>query len=353
MRELVANVLRGCWYVVAIGDEIKTGRMIARRLAGEPIVIARGHDCGIFALRDTCPHRGVPLHYGQVVDNTVACSYHGWRFKADGVCVEIPCLYEGQKIEISKIRCRVYQAIERYGLIWVYLPVADESPADGQMPEPPDLPGIAFGTAPQLHIQMDFPSSIDHSVLALMDLTHAPYVHKLWWFKKDPTKLRLKEKVFEPAPFGFKMKRHKVPPQNVMYHRLLGDNTWTEIYYKLPGFRIEQIKSDKNWAVALTAHTPLEMDFTVVYQCFWSSLSWLAPFAPVARYLARTFLGQDRDYVVLQREGLKSNPNIMLINDADTQARWWLRLKDEWDNAQAARKPFHNPLREQTLRWRS
>jgi hypothetical protein len=43
----------------------------------------------------------------------------------------------------------------------------------------------------------------------------------------------------------------------------------------------------------------------------------------------------------------------MLINDADTQARWWMRVKDEWIAAQAQGRAFRNPLEPKTLRWRS
>jgi phenylpropionate dioxygenase-like ring-hydroxylating dioxygenase large terminal subunit len=315
--------------------------------------VARSENGQVFAMRDTCPHRGVPLHYGRVVHDTVECPYHGWRFDTRGTCVEIPCLHEGQLIEISKIRCPTFHVLERYGLIWIYLPQADEVPALGRMSEPPALPDVPFEKSPQISVKMDFPSSIDHSVLSLMDLTHAPYVHNVWWFKKDPTKLRPKQKVFEPAPFGFRMKRHKVPPQNVMYHRVFGANATTEVHYMLPAYRIEHIGSDRHWALALTAHTPLDAETTVVYQCFWTSVRWVTAVAPFFRYLIRTFLGQDRDFVVLQREGLLSEPKLMLINDADTQARWWLRLKSEWATAQSDNKPFHNPLKEQTLRWRS
>jgi phenylpropionate dioxygenase-like ring-hydroxylating dioxygenase large terminal subunit len=353
IMERLAEILRGCWYVIGGSIDVRRGQMIAARLGGVPIVVVRRSTGALFALRDTCPHRGVPLHYGRVLNDTVECPYHGWRYNAEGVCVEIPSLSEDQLIDISKIRCQKFQAMERYGLVWVYLPQTDELATAAQMPQPPELPGIPPDAAPQAAIKMHFPSSIDHSVLSLMDLTHAPFVHKLWWFKKEPGKLRPKEKVFEPTSFGFRMKRHKVPPQNLMYHRLLGDNASTEIHYMLPGFRIEHTFGSRNWAVALTAHTPLDAGSTVVFQCFWTSIPWFSVLAPVVRSLARVFLGQDRHYVVLQQEGLQSNPKTMMINDADTQARWWMRLKHEWTSSQLNNTPFFNPLAEQTLRWRS
>ena len=60
--------------------------------------------------------------------------------------------------------------------------------------------------------------------------------------------------------------------------------------------------------------------------------------------LMRIFLDQDRQVVVRQREGLVHGPRLMLINDADTQARWWMRVKDEWIAAQAEGRAFVNPL---------
>ena len=67
----------------------------------------------------------------------------------------------------------------------------------------------------------------------------------------------------------------------------------------------------------------------------------------------RAFLKQDRDVVVMQQESLAHDPRLMLINDADTQAKWYYRLKEEWGRAQAEGRPFKNPIQAQELRWRS
>ncbi|SEQ55468.1 Phenylpropionate dioxygenase, large terminal subunit [Faunimonas pinastri] len=353
MQGLKAELLKGCWYMAAEGASLKTGALKGMTLAGEPVLLARGTSGEVFAMRDTCPHRGIPLRYGSVQGDTVQCCYHGWRFGSDGTCVDIPSMREGQQIDLSKIRCSSYPAIERYGLIWVYVSQAGEDPSASETPEPPALPDIPFGEVPKAAVAMDFPCSADHAAFGLMDPTHAAFVHTSWWFKKDASKLRPKEKAFEPSPFGFRMKRHRIPPQNVIYKRLLGDNVSTEISYMLPGYRIEHIRGDKHWVVGLTSITPTTDEETIVSQIFWSSIGWLSPVAPIARHFMRVFVRQDRDVVVQQREGLKTQPKLMLINDADTQARWWMRLKDEWMSAQANGRAFVNPLKEHTLRWRS
>ena len=74
---------------------------------------------------------------------------------------------------------------------------------------------------------------------------------------------------------------------------------------------------------------------------------------PLMRHLMRVFLDQDRVVVQRQREGLLTSPKVMLINDADTQARWWMRVKDEWEAAGREKRPFVNPLKPMTLRWMS
>src|SRR5262249_14645115 len=85
----------------------------------------------------------------------------------------------------------------------------------------------------------------------------------------------------------------------------------------------------------------------------WASPGWVAPLAPLLKPFMHTFLDQDRQVVVKQREGLVHRPRLMLINDADTQARWWMRVKDEWIAAQSEGRPFVNPLEPKTLRCRS
>ena len=200
---------------------------------------------------------------------------------------------------------------------------------------------------------MDFACNIDHAVVGLMDPSHAPYVHTSWWWKsKKRRQLRLKEKRYEPASMGFRMARHPNPRGGQVY-RLLGKNVTTEITYALPGVRIEHVEGDRHSVLSLTAVTPLTDSKTEVHQCLYWTMPWLTPFTPIVRKLARTFLGQDHDVVVQQQRGLQFNPSLMLIDDADTQAKWYYKLKKEYLESEAEGRPFVNPVEPRTLRWRS
>ena len=42
---------------------------------------------GFFALDNTCPHRGGPLHEGDVIANEIVCPWHLWGFDVEtGKC---------------------------------------------------------------------------------------------------------------------------------------------------------------------------------------------------------------------------------------------------------------------------
>ena len=73
----------------------------------------------------------------------------------------------------------------------------------------------------------------------------------------------------------------------------------------------------------------------------------------VAWMSAGIFLEQDLDMVIKQQEGLAHGPTLTLVDDADTQAKWFFRLKRAWLRAAEEGAAFENPLKEKTLHWRS
>jgi hypothetical protein len=57
--------------------------------------------------------------------------------------------------------------------------------------------------------------------------------------------------------------------------------------------------------------------------------------------------------VNLQNEGLKYDPSLLWIDDADTQAKWYQQLKKEWMTSRAQKREFVNPVKATTLKWTS
>jgi len=80
---------------------------------------------------------------------------------------------------------------------------------------------------------------------------------------------------------------------------------------------------------------------------YWPA--WLNFIYPFFWALGRTFIADDRKIVELQREGLKFNPNLMLIQDSDQPAIWYHRVKKGLGRKFGSKKrrpEFVNPVQE-------
>lgn len=64
---------------IASAEQIPEGQGIAVDIGERRIAVFRYHD-EYFALDETCPHRGAPLHQGDITDGIVMCPWHQWRF---------------------------------------------------------------------------------------------------------------------------------------------------------------------------------------------------------------------------------------------------------------------------------
>jgi phenylpropionate dioxygenase-like ring-hydroxylating dioxygenase large terminal subunit len=342
--------LTNLWYMAGIANSLKPGAMRREMLCGEPVLLARGKNGVVFALRDICPHRAAPLSAGRLKNGDVECPYHGWRFTPEGQCSHIPSVLQDQQIEISGIRVRNYPCREQDGLIWVYF-AAD--PGDGPALDPPVIPIAAAGghAVPRFVEAQVFPCEVDHAVVGLMDPAHGPFVHRAWWWRNEDS-IHAKAKHHTPSLRGFTMVGHK-PSSNSFAYRILGGDLSTEIRFELPGLRFEHITVGKREVLGFTAVTPQDSETTLVTQVFYWTAPWLGAIKPFFRPFARTFLGQDRRIVELQNQGLKFSPPQMLIQDADMPAIWYHRLKKAWSVSVETGKPFVNPVQERTLRWRS
>ena len=342
--------LTDIWYLALPGTALKPGKMTAKTILGQSVLFGRSQTGEPFALRNICPHRGIPLSYGRFDGCEVECCYHGWRFNLDGVCTDIPSLLPEQKFNISRVKVLKFPCREVQGNLWIYMP-SPGKPLPETLPPVPHVPDVG-DIAPELQFSQHFPCDIDHAVVGLMDPAHGPFVHRSWWWRSQKS-MHPKAKKFAPIPLGFKMVRHP-PSKNSKAYKLLGGEISTEISFQLPGVRIEHIQAGRHTVCALTTLTPLEASVTEIHQFFyWTLPGWATIFKPLAKPFARAFLNQDYAVIVKQQEGLKENPQLMLINDADTQAKWYHQLKKEFKLSQAENRPFEHPLSETVLRWRS
>ena len=344
------ELLRDCWYVAVPACAVARGAMKPVTLLDEKVLLGRDARGGVFALRDFCPHRGVPLSYGTFNGCEIECCYHGWKFNTEGKCTSIPALTADDTTDVSKIKTPRYHCIEQDGLIWVYLALEAK-----QLPEapPPSMPVAVEGGF--RHVEsIEFPCEIDHAVIGLMDPSHGPYVHRAWWWRSTKS-MHEKSKQFAPRGMGFSMLNH-APSSNSRAYRILGaaGERRTEITFQLPGLRTELITLGNKHVLLLTALTPITEQRTMLHQFIYTNIKFINGLFPILKPFGRRFIGQDLEIVRKQQEGLaQPHPPLMLMGDADAQALWYYRLKKEYLAAQNESRPFENPLKPRILRWRS
>jgi phenylpropionate dioxygenase-like ring-hydroxylating dioxygenase large terminal subunit len=351
MAEYAPFFLRNIWYYALPSAELRSGKMVAKKLLGEPVLFARTAKGEAFALRNVCPHRAMPLSCGSFDGEKVECCYHGWTFDKEGVCKDIPWLTGHENINPANIKVQTYPLIEAQGNIWIFMGDKPGQQAEGFTHKPPFLDGIDDKAGPGITARKIFPCHVDHGVIGLMDPAHGPFVHTAWWWRGRKS-IHEKSKAFGPSPFGFVMKRHS-PSKNSLAYKILGGKPETEIFFQLPGIRVEYITIGKHRVVNLTAVTPIDENNTEITHLIYWTQHWLWPLKPFLLPFVHGFLEQDQQVVILQQQGLKFDKSMLLLKDADTQARWYFQLKNEYAKALEEQRIFGNPVPDVTLRWRS
>ena len=159
------------WHPVALSADIGQDP-VAVRLGGQGWALARFRG-GIAAFADACPHRRARLSAGQLTDGTLQCPYHGWRFTAEGRCVDIPALEQGASIPERATLRRPAEVMEQDGLVWL----APETP---RAPIPDLQPGVPLGGdgiatvfLPVVQVEANAAIMLDN----FLDEAHFPFVH--------------------------------------------------------------------------------------------------------------------------------------------------------------------------------
>ena len=342
--------LRNIWYLACHSSVLEKGKTIEKEIDGEKICFGRDNEGKAFALKNQCPHRGIPLTYGIFDGCEIECCYHGWRFKPDGTCSKIPALPPQSKLDVSKVRTPYYLLKEMYGLVLIYLPKDMRKPEDYDESLLPKFP-LEDGQSFDLVTAKRMDCGLDHSVIGLIDPAHVPFVHQSWFFRKK-TNLKLKTKNFTPSHLGFTMVRH-APSKNSTAYKILKKEQTTEISFQIPGIRIEHLKVGDEDIVIMTTLTPVNEYQTELTQFIYTNISWIKFFRPIFYRFAKTFIQQDVNVFKKLKEGLNNNPPLMLMGDPDMQAKWYNAIRSRYEKCQEEQIPFENPIKEQTLYWQT
>lgn len=180
-NELITNVEKGApmgelfrrfWLPVALSEELPGPDCVPVRVRvmGEELIAFRNTD-GRAALIDAfCPHRGAPLFFGRNEESGLRCVYHGWKYDADGFCVDMPNVPEGETYK-HKIRLTSYPCVEAGQILWAYL---------GPAHMKPPFPEFEWADLPPSHVfvtKFKLECNYLQAMEGDLDQTHARFLH--------------------------------------------------------------------------------------------------------------------------------------------------------------------------------
>ena len=170
-------LIKNHWYAVEFGQEV-ADRPVPARVHGHDLVLWRSPNGTVNAQSDLCVHRGGSLAGGDVVGECIRCPYHGWTYRSDGACAQIPANRADLPIP-RKARIDTYPCVERYGFVWVFL---GDQQAE-QRPPLPELHGLELHTEARAEgfraVRGEFfwNANYDRVLENAVDIAHTPFVH--------------------------------------------------------------------------------------------------------------------------------------------------------------------------------
>ncbi len=202
----MGEYLRRYWHPVAAESELQEPAVRACRVLGEDLVLYRDLSGNLGLLERHCPHRRADLSYGYVETQGLRCNYHGWRFDAEGRCLEQPFedgLGCGTR-NCEKRVIRAYAVRAHAGLLWAYL---------GPHPAPliPDWEPFSWKNGFVQVFFAEVPCNWLQCQENAIDPVHLEWLHLNWSVRQSgrtgPTAPRHVRIAFEETDYGFVYRR--------------------------------------------------------------------------------------------------------------------------------------------------
>ena len=159
------------WYAVMLAREVPQKRPVAARRLGQNMVFFRDLTGSVACIADRCCHRGASLGCGRLVEGTLECPFHGFRFDKHGKVTLIPALGRGAAIG-EQFKVKSYPVREKRGFIFLWW--GEQRPVLPEIDFFEDI-GDDFVTST---ICQHSPVHYSRAVENQLDVAHLPFVHK-------------------------------------------------------------------------------------------------------------------------------------------------------------------------------
>jgi len=312
----MGEMMRQYWIPAVMSSELeRDGAPLRLMLLGEKLIAFRDSSGRVGVMDHRCPHRCASLFLGRNEENGIRCVYHGWKYDAEGNCVDMPNAPPHQDFK-DKVKAKAYRVTERNGLVWVYM---------GARKDAPPLPAIEASLFPQPELQIAF-------------------------VQRECNWLQALEGDIDTSHFGF-LHTGSVQPDDVLPDSLM---RWT-VVNRAPEYHM----TDTDYGTMYCAYRPAEKG-----QTYWRFANFLFPFwtqtpqGPFDRINTRAWVPMDDTHTMFVSLSWRGSPTSMralkngrmvpgsrlgfefLPNTTDWHGRWRLTQNpsNDWTIDRAAQK---------------
>jgi phthalate 4,5-dioxygenase len=265
----MGEMMRQYWIPAVMSSELqRDGAPMRLALLGEKLIAFRDSSGRVGVMDHRCPHRCASLFLGRNEENGIRCIYHGWKYDAEGNCVDMPNAPPHHDFK-DKVKAKAYKVTERNGLIWVYM---------GAGKEAPPLPAIEAALMPEGELQINL-------------------------VQRECNWLQALEGDIDTSHFGFlhtgSVQPDDVPPDSLM--------RWT-VTNRAPEYHI----TDTDYGTMYCAYRPAEPG-----QTYWRFANFLFPFwtqtpqGPFDRVNTRAWVPMDDTHTMFVSLSWRGSPTSM------------------------------------------
>jgi phenylpropionate dioxygenase-like ring-hydroxylating dioxygenase large terminal subunit len=163
-------MIRKQWYVVLQSKEVQAHKIVGVTRMGEQMIFWRDSLGHVVCQADHCPHRGVALSIGCLMDDRVQCPFHGFEYDQSGRCVYVPA--NGKAAETPKVlQVKTYPTQEAHG--YIYLWWGEPQETYPELPWFDDLDESFTTSDYRDRWQAHYSRAIENQ----LDVFHLPFVH--------------------------------------------------------------------------------------------------------------------------------------------------------------------------------
>ncbi|MFM9967745.1 MAG: Rieske 2Fe-2S domain-containing protein [Burkholderiales bacterium] len=306
------ELFRRYWQPVLLCSEAPEpdGAPVRVRILGEDLIAYRDSSGRVGLVDAFCPHRRAPLFFGRNEENGIRCVYHGWKFTADGKCVDLPSEPPTSRM-IDTITIKAYPTVERGGVVWAYLGPKDK------MPSPPDF---EWTRAPATHRHVSKTEEHCNYLQALeggLDTSHSSFLHNN--ALKGSVDLRQRDKApaitVEPTDYGY---------YYVSVRKAGADGNYVRVYqYVMPAQQMRGAINGTQGRAPIPKYdghlwVPMDDETTMVYN-FMCGADEGASFSVEYLEKTETYFGRGNDDLVPGTFRLKKSPENDYLIDRQKQ----------------------------------